>query len=170
MKRYFILVCLLIQTMSSHSTVDDKELSLSTPAEMKDMLGVPPEKNVKNWMKLEVIGPVNSPPPVIWISSYDFSRSPPNYLIKLRIFEFQKYSEYIEKNSRFIRKNIYTKNNDLLVAQYKDEKYTEFGVIPQAEVCDFLSEGITSLNVTLSSVNSAKFDMLKAVYGCEQLK
>ncbi|HEY8942154.1 MAG TPA: hypothetical protein VIM59_18300 [Cellvibrio sp.] len=61
----------------------DETLELSTQEELSEMFGAPPDKSIKNWVRLDILGRVNHPFPYIWVSPQAFVRHPPYYVIKV---------------------------------------------------------------------------------------
>jgi hypothetical protein len=93
--------------------------SSSYPSLPRDIVyGTPPAKNVKNWVRLNVLGERNSPWPIIWFSPHRFSRSFPETVITLSRRGYRALEAFALANECSVVESSYPSRGTLQVTDY----------------------------------------------------
>ena len=105
-----------------------------------DMVGIPPDKSVKNWVKFDLIGTMEHPFPFVWFSPQEFETKYPNELIKLEEDGYEQFKTLVRANE--CETNFKNVHGDpvLRVTEYADDQQTVRCIMPPTKTCDYLTK------------------------------
>jgi hypothetical protein len=124
--------------------------SSSYPSLPRDIVyGTPPAKNVKNWVRLNVLGERNAPWPIIWLSPQRFSRSFPETVITLSRREYRALEVFALANGCPVVESSYPSWGTLQVTDYSSGREHTLCIMPREKACGYLSNLVANTRIGL---------------------
>lgn len=143
MNRLFMLIAivsLLMSIGSCQSFADEQNVEFSDFPPMPDMVGVPPDKRVKNWIKFDFFGTMNHPFSILWFSSQEFERDYPNVLIKLSQEEYEQFKLFVRTNECEKKLNNVQGDPLLTITEYARDHQMVRCIIPSDKACEYMTK------------------------------
>jgi hypothetical protein len=164
-----VVMYLIIVSMSTvaDSTADTDYLPLPSQEEMNEMFGAPPDKSVKSWVRLDILGASSRPFPIIWVSPQNFKRIYPNYLVKLEREEYKQFKKAVRINQCSVRLDKNSIENTLRVTEYFNGHKKDRCIMPRKSTCSYLTNILALPSITWSEEKMEGFKHLKNEYGCK---
>jgi len=142
MKRFFKITAVvgLLAFIASCQLFADKKKDDFEFLPWPDMVGVPPDSSVKNWVKFDLIGTMNHPFPFVWFSPQQFEREYPNVLIKLEEDGYEQFKIFVRANE--CEKNLNNVHGDplLRVTEYANDQQIVRCIMPPANACEYVKK------------------------------
>jgi hypothetical protein len=129
--------------------------------------GTPPPEFVKRWTRLSILGPRNSPYPIVWLSPYSFGRSGFEKLIVLSPRAY-KTTEFLSRSNlctNGIKK--YPKSGTLEVATFSQRKQA-LCTMPRKQACYSLSKLLMLPGMEQTTPKAEPIRELMAAVNCAQ--
>jgi hypothetical protein len=113
-------------------------------------VGTLPPSSVKNWIRLDNIGPENAPVPIVWISSSRFRRVNPDMLVVLPRHEFESLVTFVRSNQCSTVLDKPPGWGTLGVTEFSDGKLKPLCIMPCDKAHDYLPKilALSSINWT----------------------
>ncbi len=172
MKRFFTLVTilgLLTFTVSCQLFADKKDtnfLGLPWP----DMVGIPPDKSVKSWVKFDLIGTMDHPFSFLWFSPQEFEREYPNVLFKLTDEGYEQFKTFVSANECETSLNNVHGDPLLRVTEYADDQQTVRCIMPPAKACDYVNKMIALSKITWTEKQMNELQLEANDLSCDLIK
>lgn len=155
---------------SAFSLAIDRTLDPLTQDDFNEMFGAPPDKSIKNWVRLDILGPVNHPFPYLWVSPQAFVRHPPNYVIKVEKAEYKKFTKFIGKRKCSINYDENTLSNPLRITEYLHGKEKVLCIASVEKVCGYLLDILASSSIRWDAQKLSSFQWLVNEYDCPEVQ
>lgn len=144
--------------------------SFGEPAALlpSDVSGTPPPKWVKSWTRLSVLGNVNHPFLIVWISPQTFVRHGFERLVTLSPREYDSLVMFTHSQgcSNIINKP--PEQGTLWVTQFSEGRSRSVCVLPPSNACPFMSEVAKLSSVNWTEKRSAPIRDIAADIGCSE--
>lgn len=99
-----------------------------------------PDRSVKNWIRLKIIGASDHPLPIIWISPVEFERHDPEVLIVLPGDEYEVFSAFVRLNRCSFDYKLIAGRGTVAVTKYAGGVSTVLCVLPPESARVYLSK------------------------------
>jgi hypothetical protein len=136
---------------------------------LPDMVGIPPDKSVKNWVKFDLFGTMNNPFTFLWFSPQSFEREYPNVLIKLEQNEYDQFKLFVRANE--CEKDLDNVQGDpiLTVTEYADSHQMIRCVMPPDKACEYMAKMYALPHITWAEEQTKKLQLVRNNLRCNFL-
>lgn len=135
----------------------------------KDILyGTPPGKDIHNWIRLNMLGPRSSIPPILWISSQKFPRKVPDVLIVFPMKEYLILAAYAQANQCPIMEDKAQLDNTLQTTEYSHRHIRTLCIMRREATCRYLSGMVTLPNIEWTDDKLGPIRELSGSFKCEK--
>lgn len=164
MKQFFNVLAilgLLAVTVSCQVFADKKRASVIDDL-WPDMVGIPPDKSVKKWVKFDLSGTMNHPFPFVWFSPQEFERIYPNVLIKLEEDGYEQFKNFVQANRCTTVFEEVEGDPVLRVTEYVDGHQATQCIMSPIKTCEYLTNMFALSKITWSE---NQIDVLRRMAG-----
>ncbi len=172
MKQFFKLVAmlgLLAVTVSCQVFADKKNASVIDDL-WPDMVGIPPDKSIKNWVKFDLIGTMDHPLPFVWFSPQEFERKYPNVLIKLEGDGYEQFKAFVRANECEINLDNSIGDPILRVTEYADDQQTVRCTLPPKKTCEYLTKILVLPKIAFNEKQLNELELMAGESRCRLVK
>lgn len=145
MKYSAVVAALLLMLSLKWADGVSAETPSWVPAPSADPLhGKAPDDSVEKWIRLVLLTPRSSAPPIFFISPAEFNVSPPQILIQLSSNQYKFFAHYTRRNRCEVTSRDYLPSDVLEVVEHLDGGTYLLCKMPIALACRYLG-GIESV-------------------------